>query len=142
MTAALLRNHSACVTTAHPAGVDAHRVEISPPPRVVAPGTGVAAIEATLLHSRLSERVDLQVVSDSERFLRDEQAGRIRDWAALHGHTVADVWEELDESGARADPATAPALASSKAILVCNTVVEEPEGYLAPETHAEAAWAR
>lgn len=103
----------------------------------------MAAIEATLLlHSRLSERVDLQVVSDSERFLRDEQAGRIRDWAALHGHTVADVWEELDESGARADPATAPALASSKAILVCNTVVEEPEGYLAPETHAEAAWAR
>ena len=71
-----------------------------------------------------------------------EQAGQIRDWAALHGHTVAKVWEELDESGARADPATAPALASSKAILICNTVVEGPEGYLAPETHAEAAWAR
>ena len=55
-----------------------------------------------------------------------------RNWAALHGHTVAKVWEELDESGARADPATAPALASSKAILICNTVVEGPEGYLAP----------
>ena len=45
-------------------------MEISPPPRVVVLGTGVAAIEATLLlHSRLSGRVDLQVVSDSERFL-------------------------------------------------------------------------
>jgi hypothetical protein len=71
-----------------------------------------------------------------------EQAGQIRDWAVLHGHTVANVWGELDESGARADPAAAPALAASKAILICNTVVEEPEGCLAPETHAEAAWAR
>ena len=71
-----------------------------------------------------------------------EPAGPIRDWAGLHGHTVANVWEQLDESGASADPATAPALASSEAILICNTVVEEPEGYLAPETHAEAAWAR
>jgi NADH dehydrogenase FAD-containing subunit len=45
-------------------------MQISPRPRVVVLGTGVAAIEATfLLHSRLSERVDLQVVSDSERFL-------------------------------------------------------------------------
>lgn len=45
-------------------------MEISPPPRVVVLGTGVAAIEATLLlHSRLSGRVDLQVVSDRERFL-------------------------------------------------------------------------
>ena len=25
---------------------------------------------------------------------------------------------------------------------LCNTVVEEPEGYLAPETEVEAAWAR
>lgn len=70
-----------------------------------------------------------------------EPAGPIRDWAALHGDTVANVWEQLDESGARG-PATAPALVSSEAILICNTVVEEPEGYLAPETHAEAAWAR
>jgi sulfide:quinone oxidoreductase len=45
-------------------------VEISPPPRVVVLGTGIAANEATfLLHSRLSGRVDLQVVSDRERFL-------------------------------------------------------------------------
>jgi sulfide:quinone oxidoreductase len=43
---------------------------ISPPPRVVVLGTGMAANEATfLLHSRLSGRVDLQVVSDRERFL-------------------------------------------------------------------------
>src|SRR5512132_3075512 len=43
----------------------------SPPlPRVVVLGTGIAAIEATLLlHSRLSGRVDLHVVSDSDRFL-------------------------------------------------------------------------
>jgi NADH dehydrogenase FAD-containing subunit len=41
-----------------------------PPPRVVVLGTGIAAIEATLLlHSRLSGRVDLHVVSDSDRFL-------------------------------------------------------------------------
>jgi hypothetical protein len=86
--------------------------------------------------SQVQGRSRPQVISPSE------QAGQIRDWAALHGPTVANVWEELDESGARADPATAPALASSKAILICNTVVEEPEGYLAPETHAEAAWAR
>jgi hypothetical protein len=26
-----------------------------------------------------------------------EPAGPIRDWAALHGHTVANVWEQLDE---------------------------------------------
>jgi sulfide:quinone oxidoreductase len=58
------------MTTAHPAGVQAHGVEISPQPRVVVLGTGVAAIETTfLLHSRLSGRVDLQVVSDSARFL-------------------------------------------------------------------------
>jgi NADH dehydrogenase FAD-containing subunit len=50
--------------------MEAHGVDSSPPPRVVVLGTGVAAIEATfLLHSRLSGRVDLQVVSDSERFL-------------------------------------------------------------------------
>jgi sulfide:quinone oxidoreductase len=44
-------------------------MELSPPPRVVVLGTGVAAIEATfLLQSRLGGRIDLQVVSDSERF--------------------------------------------------------------------------
>jgi NADH dehydrogenase FAD-containing subunit len=44
---------------------------ISPPlPRVVVIGTGIAAVEATLLlHSRLRGRVDLSVVSDSDRFL-------------------------------------------------------------------------
>lgn len=85
--------------------------------------------------SQVRGRSRPQLISPSE------QAGQIRDWAALHGHTVANVWEELDESGARGHPATAPALAPSKAILIY-TVVEEPEGYLAPETHAEAAWAR
>jgi sulfide:quinone oxidoreductase len=58
------------MTTAHPARIDAHGVNNSPPPRVVVLGTGTAAIEATLLlHSRLGGRVDLQVVSDSDRFL-------------------------------------------------------------------------
>jgi hypothetical protein len=71
-----------------------------------------------------------------------EPAGPIRDWAALHGHTGRERVGTARRAGASADPATAPALASSEAILICNTVVEEPEGYLAPETHAEAAWAR
>ena len=58
------------MTTAHPTRTDAHGVDNSPPPRVVVLGTGVAAIEATLLlRSRLSGRVDLHVVSDSTRFL-------------------------------------------------------------------------
>ncbi|MEJ7892940.1 MAG: recombinase family protein [Solirubrobacteraceae bacterium] len=31
------------------------------------------------------------------------QRGKIEQWAALHGHQIAKVWEEIDESGRRAD---------------------------------------
>jgi NADH dehydrogenase FAD-containing subunit len=58
------------VTTGHPLYVDTDGVITPPLPRVVVIGTGIAAVEATLLlHSRLSGRVDLRVVSDSDRFL-------------------------------------------------------------------------
>jgi sulfide:quinone oxidoreductase len=50
--------------------MDTRGMDSSQPPRVVVLGTGVAALETTfLLHSRLRGRVDLEVVSDSGRFV-------------------------------------------------------------------------